>query len=452
MDQLSPTLEHLAPWSRNPRSIDKKSLEGLKVSLKEFGDLSGIVFNKQLNALVSGHQRRSVLPADAVVEIERRYEAPTSTGTVAEGFIMIGDERFRYREVDWSEARHAAANIAANSQRISGEYTQELGVLLDELHVSLPGLSEGLRFDDLRSELKDLFKLDTKEDQAPELPEEPKTKRGDVFELGPHRLVCGDCTLTEDVDRLMNNELAQLAFTDPPYNVDYESASGRTYSSPEFGGNGQKIFNDDKSEEDCLEFYFDALRQLYRVTRSDAMIYWWYASRNEHINRQAFIDSNWRLSQKIVWLKNQFIFSPGQEFHRCYEPCIVGWKEGEKHYTNKALANLSDLFSLDHLDFQEQFDIWFERRDATTTYVHPTQKPVRLAERAMKKSSRPNDIVVDFFGGSGSTLISAVQLKRRCFMMELDPKYCDVIVTRYCKYTGNTKITLNGVETDWPLA
>lgn len=443
------SIEHLKPWTRNPRAISPAAAEGLKVSLDEFGDLGGIVFNVRLQSLVGGHQRTKILPADAAIEIERRYDEPTRTGTVAEGSIIINGERFKYREVDWSEERHAAGNIAANSPKISGDFTANLGVLLDELNQSMPGLAKDLRLDELRGEFKELWESETREDEAPPIPEKPRTNLGDLYQLGEHRLLCGDCTIEDDARKLMNGERAQLVFTDPPYNVNYRSSGGVTYNSRKFGGDGSEIFNDDLSDEECLRFYSAALKNLHEVTLDDAVLYWWFASKNQHLNRQAFLNSQWHFSQIIVWIKDHFILSRGQEFHRCYEPCMVGWKEGKKHYTNKAITALSDLFILDKVDFQEQLDVWYEHRDATSQYVHPTQKPVRLAERALRKSSRMGDLAIDMFGGSGSTLIACIQLRRRCYMMELDPKFCDVIVTRYCNFTGNRQVKLNGQEIEW---
>ena len=128
------------------------------------------------------------------------------------------------------------------------------------------------------------------------------------------------------------------------------------------------------------------------------------------------------------------VFARGQDYHRMYEPCMMGWKQKNKHYKNTKINDFKDVFNLEYEDFSELPDVWYEKRDKTNEYVHPTQKPVRLAERALKKNSEEDDFVVDLFGGSGSTLIACDQLKRRAYLMELDPKYCDVIRKRYAKY------------------
>jgi len=265
---------------------------------------------------------------------------------------------------------------------------------------------------------------------------EPKAKTGDVYELGRHRLMCGDSAKRSDVEVLMKEKKARLVFTDPPYNVDYKSPGGLDYSSTKFGGTGGKIFNDNKSDEDCLEFYIDVLKNLFDFSTDDVTIYWWFANKNNSINRHAFDNSGWHMSQIIIWLKNSMVFSRGQDYHRQYEPCMVGWKNKKVHYKNRKITNFKDVFNLDFDDYSEMMDVWYEKRDITQKYVHPTQKPLRLAERGIKKNSERGDIVVDLFGGSGSTLMSCEQMDRVCYSMEMDPKYVDVIIKRWEEFTN----------------
>lgn len=150
----------------------------------------------------------------------------------------------------------------------------------------------------------------------------------------------------------------------------------------------------------------------------------------------ALKEAGWHISQTLIWLKNSMIFSFGQDYHRIYEPVMFGWKDGKKHYSNHQLSSLKEVFSLDLDDFSELMDVWYQQRDNTQEYIHPTQKPVRLAERALKKNSQPNDIVIDLFGGSGSTLMACEQLKRKARLMEMDPKYVDAIIMRWERWTG----------------
>ncbi len=433
-------LSDLKAAEYNPRTIKSEALTGLKISLNQFGDISGIVFNKRTGNLVAGHQRVKALT-------EQYGDLKISFTTDLSGVIWTPDgKEFFVRFVEWDEKKEMAANIAANSQTITGEFTDKLSLVLDEIRLDTPEVYSGLMFDRIEIPLLDKYQGKVQEDNfdiEDELSKisEPKTKRGDVYLLGPHRLMCGDSTSSADVALLMDEQKAKMIFTDPPYNVDYKSQAGYSYDSEKFGSNGQKIFNDDKSDDDCLTFYSAVLENLYNHSEEDATLYWWFANSNFHLNRQALIDNKWHLSQTIIWLKNSFVFSRGQDYHRCYEPCMLGWKRGKKHFKiTTALNNLTDVFSLDYQDFQQQMDVWFERRDATNKYIHPTQKPVRLAERALKKNSQVSDIVVDLFGGSGSTLIACEQMRRKAFIMEMDPKFCDAIINRYIKFMNIEKV------------
>lgn len=232
----------------------------------------------------------------------------------------------------------------------------------------------------------------------------------------------------------MNGEKAHLVFTDPPYMVNYHSPGGLDYNSKKFDGTGGAIFSDDLNEEDAKEFFRKVLENLYAVSTDDACIYWWFANRNNHINRQAFIETKWKMSQIIIWIKNSMIFSHGQDYHRQYEPVMFGWKEGKSHFRNKMYANFKDVINLDFTDYQEMFDVWYERRDVTSNYIHPTQKPVRLAERALKKHSEFGDIVVDLFSGSASTLMGCQGGGRRCYTSDLDPKYVHAGIKRFMRF------------------
>ena len=163
----------------------------------------------------------------------------------------------------------------------------------------------------------------------------------------------------------------------------------------------------------------------------------------------AWIQSKWHFSQVCIWLKNRFVFSSGQLYHRAYEPCMVGWKQGNSAYKNPVFSNISDLWLLDKKTFADYLDAWYQKRDNLLKYIHPTQKPVQLAERAIKRSSERGDIVLDAFGGSFSTMITCEQLGRVFRGIELDPKYVDAGITRYCQYVDNFNIIKNGESIHW---
>jgi DNA modification methylase len=398
----------------NPRKVSEEQKQELIKSLQKF-NLAEIPAINTDNTILAGHQRIAVLLALG------------RGGEVID--VRVPNRKLRKEEAD---------EYMVRSNRNVGEWDFE-------------GLAKNFNFEFLKEtgfndfELDKIFERGCKEDGDEDLFNaeeeydkigEPKTKRGDIYILGEHRVMCGSSRSREDFERLMDGKKGRLIFTDPPYNVDYKSPAGLTYSSKKFGGTGGKIFNDNLSDKDCLAFYTETLRNLNKNTTDDATIYWWFANKNNHINRMAFEEAAWKMSQIIIWVKNSMVLARGQDYHRVYEPCMVGWKKKQVHYKDKNITNLQDVILLDKETFAEQLDVWYEKRDNTVNYVHPTQKPVRLAERALKRNSKSGDIVIDAFGGSGSTLIACEQLGRKCFCMELDPNYVEVIVKRWEEYSG----------------
>jgi DNA modification methylase len=198
-------------------------------------------------------------------------------------------------------------------------------------------------------------------------------------------------------------------------------------------------------------FYTDILKQLHDFSADDVTLYWWYANSLFPENLTAWKNSNWHYSQSVFWLKEHFVFSMGQLFHRIYEPCMVGWKNGNKHHMNGEFATFTEWWKLEKKTFEDHIDAWYAKRDKTNEYIHPTQKPVRLAERALKRSSDEGDIVLDAFAGSGSTMIACDQLKRKTRLIELDPKFCDAIVKRWVQYKEDPTIIKNGNTEIWDI-
>jgi len=263
---------------------------------------------------------------------------------------------------------------------------------------------------------------------------DPISKPGELYQLGLHRLLCGDSTKREDVERLMSGQKADLIFTDPPYNVNYESSAGNSYGKGKYGEN--KIFNDNKSDDDFVLFLTDAMTNAFAFSHEHANLYCWFALTNYTQFRTACENAGFNYGQTIIWLKEHFVMAFGQDFHRMYEPAMLMYKDFKSRFLNKTYVKESDVWDLDRLSFEERLDIWYAHRDDTNEYVHPTQKPVALAERALKRNSERNHNVLDLFGGSGSTLFACEQMERNCYMMEMDPKYCDVIRKRYARYIG----------------
>jgi len=400
-------VSELKGYENNPRKISDSQFEELKASINKFNYVEVVAINTD-NVIVAGHQR-----VKALIALNRKNEMIE---------VRVPDRKLTKSEFDEYLIRSNKNTGEWDFEKLAGSFS--FGDLKDW------GFGkEELSFYDSDKVKEDGFDAEAEYNKIIE----PQSKLGDVYELNGHRLVCGDSTDEKYYKLLLKNKKARLIHTDPPYNVDYKSQANNSYSKGKYGNNG-KIFNDNKTPEDALAFYTKVLQNLYKFTTDDAVIYWWYADMNIIINLQAFEAAAWHKSQGIIWVKERFVFSFGQEYHRCFEPCMLGWKKGKKHFTNKKLANLKDVFSLDFDNFIEVLDLWFISRDNTNEYVHPTQKPVKLSERALKKNSQRGDGVIDVFGGSGSTLIGCEQLKRIAYLMELDPKYADVIVKRYIKF------------------
>jgi DNA modification methylase len=264
----------------------------------------------------------------------------------------------------------------------------------------------------------------TDEDAVPDVPDEPKTKPGDIYELGNHRLMCGDSTNIDDAEKLMGGLLADLVFTDPPYNVDY---SGRG------ANNLGTIKNDNMSADDFEQFCRDIFTTYNAIMKPLACIYVCHpdsASAPKIAFEKTFAEQ-FKKSSTIIWMK-QSAGMGWQDYRAQHEPILYGWKEGKGSHFNAG--------------DRTKTTIWKIGRDAQSSYVHPTQKPVILPEEAILNSSKGSDCVVDLFGGSGSTLIACEKTGRVNRSMELDPKYCDVIVKRWEEFTGGKAKLLNSQD------
>ncbi len=402
-------IKDLIPADYNPRILSDFEKEQLSISIDKYNQVDPIAVNTD-RTVIGGHQRLKVMADLGFREVE----------------VRIPDRKLNKKE-------EKELNLRLNRNKGAFDY-EKLLKMYDFDFLSEAGFTE--------EELNQYLDFEVEEDEFKAEEEyqnikEPTANKGEIYQMGKHRLMCGDSAKREDVEKLMNKQLGRMIFTDPPYNVNYKSPGGLDYSSTKFGGTGGQIFNDNKSDKECVIFYMDVLKNLYDFSTDDVTIYWWFANINVHLNRFAFESAGWKYSQTIIWLKNSFVFSRGQDYHRIYEPCMLGWKKGKSHYKDKKINNLKDANNLDYDSFVEMMNAWYEQRDLTRDYVHPTQKPLRLPERALKKNSQTGDIVIDLFGGSGSTLLACEQMERICYAMELDPKYVDVIISRWEKYTGD---------------
>ena len=404
----------LKPAGYNPRIITDRELELLKKSLYEFGDLSGIVFNRQTGNLVGGHQRIKCLPEDAEIK-SKKLKTMSRTGTIAQGTITIDGEDYAYREVDWPLEREKAANLAANKH--GGDFDEALlAPMLKELtdrdtfDVSLTGF-EGLELDNLIASLsKSPEAGKTDPDKAPGLPAVPITQLGDIYILGDHRLLCGDATKQEDVELLMDSQKADMVLTDPPYGVNYSNANRPKPSKKDLG----RMINDDIDLNSFLPLVYHNL-DIY--TKDDSSFYIWYADKTTLQFYSALLNTKIQFNQMLVWVKPMLLGRARYQY--AHEPFIFAVKGSPYHTDDRTKTTVWDFGGYDKSNYQ-----------------HPTQKPVILFEEAVNNSSQNNNIILDLFLGSGSTLIACEKTGRICYGMEIDPQYCDVIVKRWEDYTG----------------
>lgn len=402
-------LSDLKHWDKNPRQISKEEYERLKSKIIEQG-FHDVFITDQDGTVLSGNQRMEVLKEFEITEVD----------------CLVPDRALTEEERDKVALSANMHEGQWDFDRLANEF--DVPLLLDQGFTKLQLGMMPLREDDFDAE---------KEAQSIT---NPVSQHGDVFQLGSHRIACIDSTKKEDVEKLMGGGKARLVFTDPPYMVNYHAPAGLDYKSTKYGDSGGAIKGDDLSGDDAKDFFVNVLKNLYEVSTDDACIYWWFANKNNELNRIAFRDSKWKMSQIIIWIKNSMVFSAGQDYHRQYEPCMFGWKEGKKHFKNKRYNNFKDVFNLDFTDFVEMFDVWYQRRDSTQDYIHPTQKPVRLAERALRKHSEDGDIVVDLFSGSASTLIACEQASRRCFTSDINPRYVDAGIKRFIRFNPDAEV------------
>lgn len=363
----------LIDYKNNPRKNDK-AVEAVADSINSFGFKVPVIIDKN-NVLICGHTRVKAAKKLGIEEIP----------------VIIAD--------DLNEDQIKAFRIADNKTAELADW--DMDKLAEELKLIEMDM-EQFGFDDLEKLLdRDVLEDDFKE----ELHEAAYSKKGDVFVFGKHRLMCGDSTKSEDVEKLMNGTKADMIFTDPPYNVDYE------------GSTGMKIQNDKQSDEDFYNFLLNAFKNMHESVKPGGAIYVCHAD-SEGVNfRNAFKAAGFKLAECLIWVKNSLVLGR-QDYQWRHEPILYGWKEGAGHY---------------FINDRSQDTIW-EYNKPKVNDLHPTMKPLELVGRAIKNSSKNGEIVIDLFGGSGSTMIAAEQINRVAYLMELDEKYTDVIVKRMLRF------------------
>lgn len=377
------------PYEKNAKLHPDDQVQQIANSIKEFGFNQPIVVDKH-GVIIVGHGR---------------FMAAHLLGL---SFVPV-------LEVDLSEERAKAYRLADNKLNES-EWRMEY--VIEELK----GLS--MEMLDLTGFDRSLILGDKEKDEAvPPPPSVPRTALGDIYELGQHRLVCGDATSQDAIVALMDGRKADLLLTDPPYNVDY---TGKTKDA-------LKIENDRKDSQPFIDFLTSAFSAANAHMKAGASFYIWHADMQGHNFIKAVENmSDWHWAQKLIWNKNSMVLGRS-DYHWKHEPCLYGWKEGASHLWNADRKQVTVL----------NFDRPSKSED------HPTMKPVDLLVYQIGNNTKGEDIVLDPFLGSGSTLIAAQKTGRICYGMELDPKYVDVVVQRYVDYVSDPNIKKNGKDLIW---
>lgn len=406
-------LSILKEWDKNPRTITGEALERLKQRIADRG-FHDVVKVDTNNIILSGTQRRKALEEMGADEVWTMV--PDRKLTEGERKLIVLESNRNEGEDDWRKLKE----YFSNEELMAGGFGK------DEI---------AKFFDNLVEVAEDDFDADA---EAAKITV-PVSKLGDIWQMGQHRLICGDSSDPGAFLALTDGVKADMCWTDPPYNVkyDYQTKYGdRPGKRKKQHKGGSEVFSDNKSAEEYLEFLKQVFTNVFNHTQGSMGFYISYPTRWQREYLEAFEQAGFHFSQIIIWLKERLILSRGQDFHRIYEPIIYGWKEGIKHWVSKANSSETEVWDIDRVSFEERLDVWYLHRDKSKDYVHPTQKPVRLPERAIKKSCPLGGVVLEPFCGSGSALIACEQLRRKCYAIELDPRYVDVIVKRWQKLTG----------------
>lgn len=385
----------LVPASYNPRKDlqpGDAEYEKIRRSIEEFGYVEPVIVNRDLT-IIGGHQRVKVLSLLGYAEID----------------CVI---------VDVEKTKEKALNIALN--KITGEWdTASLSQLLSELDKESYNIElTGFEWDEAEKLLKTLEDSEKGQDDAfePELPENPVSRRGDIWLLGRHRLMCGDSTVKADMDALTEGKRVELVFTDPPWNVNYGATDHPSWKK-------RTIKNDCMSPEAFAQFLTASFARMADALVVGGMAYVVMSAQEWGSLMPALSANGFHWSSTIIWNKDRLVLSR-KDYHTRYEPIWYGWKDGAPR-----IHPLTD---------RQQCDVWDIPRPSKSE-EHPTMKPVELVERAIQNSSKRGNFVLDQFGGSGTTLIACENTGRTCYMMELDPQYADVIVKRYLEKVGGSE-------------
>ena len=418
-------LVDLVPASYNPRSISDKERRDLLASIEEFDQVVPIVINTNGN-LIGGHQRCKVYSDLGIEEIEVRVPN---------------------RKLNLEEEKRLNLRLNKNTGHWDFDKLGEFDVetLLD---VGFGDEELSIIWDDV-----DTLNDDHDEKKSIENIKETSIVTGDIYELGKHKLMCGDSTDEEQVKKLVGENKINMIYCDPPYNIglDYSKGANTGPNHKEkkiFQDNEPLYKKDNKSDNEYYEFMQQTVKNALSVADKNVHVYYWCDERFIWLFQSLFKNVGIQNKRVCMWIKNNFSLTPQIAFNKVYEPCVYGVIG--RPYLNPNIKNLNEILNKEilsgnqvHDEISDMFNIWLVKRDNAQDYEHPTQKPITLHEKPIKRTSKVNDNILDLFGGSGSTLMSAEQLSRNAFLMEMDPIFCQVCLNRWEKMTGKTAKKVN---------
>lgn len=405
-------VKDLIPADYNPRRMSEQERKDLEASIDEFGTAVPLVVNigKRKDILVGGHQRATIYLEKGITKT--KVAVPSRELTLAEEKKL--NLRLNKNVGGWDFEKLGAMDLETLVEVGFGE--EELSTLWDDVDM-----------------IEDEFNVT----RAIKEIKTPKSRPGDVYKLGEHRLMCGDSTDKEQVKILMGKDLADVVYCDPPYNI------GVNYTKGTNNGPRQKAtYKNDKLSVDSYKAFIDTtIRNALNHTKPNAHVFYWCDERFIWLLQQLFASNKVENKRVCLWIKNNISLTPQVAFNKAYEPCVYGTRG--KPYLNKSYTNLNEVMNKEvsvgnqgHEDIMELLTVWLNVRDSSLVYLHPTQKPVTLAERPLKRCSAPGYVVLDLFGGSGSTLIACEQISRKARIMEKDPIFVDVIIERWEQFSN----------------
>lgn len=405
----------LKPSVYNPRKWDEKTLSDMEESIKRFGLCDPLIVNsaeERRNIVIGGHLR-----------------------------LHIASKKLGYKEVPVvylhlpDIEKEKELNLRLNKNL--GQWDEELLRAFDTSLLLDAGFTPDeldFLFDDVLEVSEDDFNVQEELEKITT----PETKPGDLIQLGPHKLLCGDARNPESVAKLIDKEKASMIYCDPPYNIGLDYRKG-------IGTQGKytpdALFSDSKKVSEYEVFLEESMKNALAGSNDNVHVFYWCDEKYVWLLQKLYEKLDIVNRRICFWVKNNFDPTPQVAFNKVIEPCVYGTKGSPK--LNPSLKNLSEILNKDvnsvgaYDDLFSIVQMWLVKRDNTQDYEHPTQKPITLNEKPMKRCSAPGEIILDLFGGSGSTLIAAEQLKRRAFLTEIDPTFCDVIIKRYEHFTGD---------------